>query len=106
VRESQRIKAFDDADNPPMAVAKRSDPHMRWNAMPLFVAQLDSGLPGLSVVHRFDKGTGHATKHATLVVAVHQNIFAAEAPQDFMTAIASDSFGAVVPEQNLSFAAD
>src|SRR6185312_6430967 len=86
-----------------MRVQHRQSQNPYWNALPLFVPQVEMFLSWLSVAQRKREGTiARRAQSTTLRTAVHQQVVGTATPHNFLSVVARDALGGFVPVQNRS----
>ena len=100
------LKAFGSADNDTFGIADGERPELNGDAMAGFVAHGDERLGGLAFTDGGGGGRVCAGELIVFSVGLTEKIVGVEAADDVLTEIAGDALGAIVPEEDFTFAID
>jgi hypothetical protein len=73
---------------------------MNWNLVPVAMMEIDARFFGAAFKHRFRDRASNSAQAAALLIAVHQDIFLAQAPDHLMTQVTGNALSPVIPEDD------
>ena len=100
------FETFGGTDDDAIGIPYRESPELNRNAVAGFVAHGNEGLRGPTFAHGGGSRRERAGEFVVFAVGFAEKIVGVEAADDVLTEVAGDALGAIVPEENFTFAVD